>query len=73
MLLVEWKAGKVTEAFGSGTAAVITPVCNLCDKNENLQLSGGSVGAITQQLYDTLTHIQTGKREDPFGWITFVD
>ena len=71
-LMADIKAGKVTEAFGSGTAAVITPVCKLSYKNETLELSGGKVGEITQQLYDTLTGIQTGKREDTFGWVKFV-
>ncbi|MDD2309537.1 MAG: branched-chain amino acid aminotransferase [Desulfuromonadaceae bacterium] len=71
-LMAYIKAGRVTEAFGSGTAAVITPVCNLCYKNETLQLNGGKVGEITQRLYDTLTDIQTGKQEDIFDWITFV-
>ncbi|HEY5513637.1 MAG TPA: branched-chain amino acid aminotransferase [Geomonas sp.] len=71
-LMADIKAGKVTEAFGSGTAAVITPVGKLCYKGETLQLSGGLVGRITQQLYDTLTGIQTGKLEDTFGWVRFV-
>jgi branched-chain amino acid aminotransferase len=71
-LMADIKAGRVTEAFGSGTAAVITPVNRLCYKAETLQLSNGNVGRITRELYDTLTGIQTGKREDPFGWVRFV-
>ena len=66
------KAGKVTEAFGSGTAAVITPVGKLCYKDECIQLTNGKVGKITQKLYDTLTGIQTGKLKDEFGWVKFV-
>jgi branched-chain amino acid aminotransferase len=61
-LMAAIKAGTVTEAFGSGTAAVITPVGKLCYKDETLALSDGKVGAITRQLYDTLTGIQTGHR-----------
>ena len=72
-LMADIKAGRVTEAFGSGTAAVITPVGKLCYKNETLQLSGGNVGEITRQLYDTLTGIQTGTVADTFGWIRFVE
>jgi len=72
-LFADIRAGKVTEAFGSGTAAVITPVGKLCFKDECLELTGGQVGEITQKLYDTLTGIQTGRLEDTFGWITFVD
>lgn len=72
-LLADIRAGKVTEAFGSGTAAVITPVGKLCYKDEVLQLTGGKVGRITQTLYDTLTGIQTGKLKDDFGWVRFVE
>ena len=65
--------GLVTEAFGSGTAAVISPVGKLCYKDRCFQLSGGMVGTITQKLYDTLTGIQTGRLDDQFGWIRFVE
>ena len=71
-LFADIKAGKVTEAFGSGTAAVITPVGKLCYKNECIQLTGGKVGQVTQRLYDTLTGIQTGMLRDEFGWVRFV-
>ena len=72
-LMADIRSGKVTEAFGSGTAAVITPVGKLCYKDEVLELTGGNVGEITQRLYDTLTGIQTGKLQDEFGWVKFVD
>jgi len=72
-LMSDIRAGKVTEAFGSGTAAVITPVGKLCYKDECLQLTGGKVGEITQKLYDTLTGIQTGKLNDQFGWVKFIN
>lgn len=71
-LMTDLRNGKVTEAFGSGTAAVITPVGKLCFKDEIVQLSGGNVGELTQKLYDTLTGIQTGKLADEFGWVRFV-
>lgn len=72
-LMADIRNGKVTEAFGSGTAAVITPVGKLCYQEETFQLSGGKVGEITQRLYDTVTGIQTGTVADPFGWIRFVE
>ena len=72
-LMADIRSGKVTEAFGSGTAAVISPVGKLCYKDECLQLTGGKVGTITQNLYDTLTGIQTGRIADPFGWVRFVN
>ncbi len=71
-LMADIKAGKVTEAFGSGTAAVITPVGRLHYKGDTVQLGDGGVGNLTQRLYDTLTGIQTGQIPDDFGWITFV-
>lgn len=71
-LMADIKSGTVTEAFGSGTAAVITPVGKLHYKNETVQLGDGGVGSLTQKLYDTLTGIQTGTIPDEFGWVHFV-
>ena len=68
-LMTDIRAGKVTEAFGSGTAAVISPVGVLAYQGEDYTVGDGGVGAITRQLYDTLTGIQTGKIEDRFGWV----
>ena len=63
------KAGRLTEAFGTGTAAVISPVGELCFKGEKQKVGDGGIGRITQQLYDTLTGIQLGREPDPFGWV----
>jgi branched-chain amino acid aminotransferase len=71
-LISDIKNGKVTEAFGSGTAAVITPVGSLCYKDEKVQLGNGGVGNLSQKLYDTLTGIQTGVIADESGWVTLV-
>jgi branched-chain amino acid aminotransferase len=71
-LMADIREGRVTEAFGSGTAAVISPVGKLCYRDETLDIGGGKVGAITRQLFDTLTGIQTGKLVDSFGWVRFV-
>ncbi|MFZ3208223.1 MAG: branched-chain amino acid aminotransferase [Geobacteraceae bacterium] len=68
-LMADLRKGKVTEAFGSGTAAVITPVGALSFRGENLTVGDGGVGALTQKLYDTITGIQTGKIADRFGWL----
>ena len=62
-------SGKVTEAFGSGTAAVITPVGHLSYREILHQIGSGGVGPLTRKLYDTLTGIQYGRIEDMFGWI----
>ncbi|HOP40106.1 MAG TPA: branched-chain amino acid aminotransferase [Geobacteraceae bacterium] len=68
-LIDDIRAGKVVEAFGSGTAAVITPVGQLGYKNETLTIGDGCVGSLTQKLYDTLTGIQYGRIADSFGWV----
>jgi branched-chain amino acid aminotransferase len=68
-LVADIRAGKVKEAFGSGTAAVVTPVGVLGYKNESLKIGNGGVGNLTQKLYDTLTGIQYGKIPDTFGWV----
>lgn len=72
-LFADLKSGKITEAFGSGTAAVITPVGKLGYRDEAVTVGNGMVGEITRKLYDTLTGIQTGKVEDRHGWIRFVN
>ena len=63
------KAGRCTEAFGTGTAAVISPVGELCWKDEKVTLGDGSIGPVAQKLYDTLTGIQYGRLPDENGWV----
>ena len=65
--------GTLEEAFGSGTAAVVSPVGRLAWNDREITISGGEIGPLTQKLYDTLTGIQFGEVEDPFGWIVKVD
>lgn len=68
-----YAAGKLTEAFGTGTAAVISPIGELNDDGNIMTLSDGKIGPISQRLYDTLTGIQWGKIEDTMGWIVKVN
>jgi len=68
-IFADAKSGKMTEAFGTGTAAVISPVGVLAMKDEKVTLGDGGIGPLAQKLYDTLTGIQYGRLEDPFGWI----
>ncbi len=72
-LISDIKSGRLTEAFGSGTAAVISPVGKLCYMDECFSLGNEDAGEITRRLYDTLTGIQTGKVKDEFGWIKFPE
>ena len=64
--------GKLEEAWGSGTAAVISPIGELIWKDKKVIINGGKIGPTTQKLYDTLTGIQWGTVQDPFGWIVNV-
>jgi branched-chain amino acid aminotransferase len=63
------RSGKLTEAFGTGTAAVVSPVGELCFKGEKATVGDGGIGRITRRLYDKLTGIQLGQEPDPFGWV----
>ena len=62
--------GRLDEAFGTGTAAVISPVGKLGYEDKVYTINNGEIGPISQKLYDTLTGIQFGKLEDKNGWIT---
>jgi branched-chain amino acid aminotransferase len=63
------RSGKLTEAFGTGTAAVVSPVGELCFKGEKATIGDGGIGCVTRRLYDKLTGIQLGQEPDPFGWV----
>lgn len=60
--------GRLLEAFGSGTAAVISPIGELRWGDKIMKINNGEIGEISQKLYDTLTGIQWGKIEGPEGW-----
>ena len=62
------KAGKLEEAWGCGTAAVVSPIGKLSYLDEEYVINDGKIGETTQMLYDTLTGIQWGKIEDSYGW-----
>jgi branched-chain amino acid aminotransferase len=61
--------GSLTEVFGSGTAAVISPVSLLNFKDQNLVIGDGQTGPIAQKFFQHLTDLQYGRIDDPFGWI----
>ncbi len=60
--------GTLEEAWGCGTAAVVSPIGELRYKDKVFTVNGGKIGEVTQHLYDTLTGIQWGRIEDSFGW-----
>lgn len=65
--------GLLEEAFGTGTAAVISPIGELFWQGEKLVINNGETGEIAKRIYDSLTGIQTGTIEDPFGWTVRVE
>lgn len=68
-LLAALEDGSLEEAWGCGTAAVVSPIGKLAYGDKEYVIGGGKIGEVTQKLYDELTGIQWGKKEDPFGWV----
>ena len=63
------KSGALEEAWGCGTAAVVSPIGKLAYGDNEYVIGGGKIGEVTQKLYDILTGIQWGKVEDTFNWV----
>ncbi len=73
-LIEAQKNGTLEEVFGTGTAAVISPVGKLRYVDEVMTIGDGGIGEVSQKLYDTVTGIQTGKVADPYGnWHVCVE
>ncbi len=64
--------GTLTEAFGTGTAAVISPVGLIRYKKRDYTIGGGKMGLITKMLYDAVTGVQYGTRQDEYGWMKII-
>ncbi|MBR3679841.1 MAG: branched-chain amino acid aminotransferase [Oscillospiraceae bacterium] len=65
--------GKLNEVFGTGTAAVISPVGHLKYGDKVMTINNNEIGPISQKIYDTMTGIQWGEIADPFGWVVPVE
>ena len=76
-LIAAGENGKLTEAFGTGTAAVVSPVGELAYRDKHIMIGDKSVnngiGELTMKLYNTLTGLQWGRIEDTHGWVTDID
>ena len=71
-LMEAGRNGSLKEAWGTGTAAVISPIGELCYKGEKIVINDFKTGNVTQKLYDTLTGIQWGRLEDKYHWTKLV-
>ncbi len=63
------KTGELEEAWGCGTAAVVSPIGRLMYKDVEYVINEEKIGEVAQKLYDILTGIQWGRIEDDFGWV----
>ena len=63
------ESGALKEAWGTGTAAVISPIGEMGWEDKHVVVNGGKIGPLAQKLYDTLTGIQWGTQPDPHGWV----
>jgi branched-chain amino acid aminotransferase len=67
-MLTDARAGKITEVFGCGTAAVVAPVGVFEYESEIITINNNQSGPVAERLFHALTDIQYGRAEDPYGW-----
>ncbi|GLO67292.1 MULTISPECIES: branched-chain amino acid aminotransferase [Oceanobacillus] len=65
--------GELEEAFGSGTAAVISPIGQLTWEGKDMIINNGETGELSKRIYDTITGIQYGDLDDPFQWVQGIE
>jgi len=68
-VMTQAKQGKLTEAFASGTAVVISPVSEIHYKEAHVQIGDGQTGPLARKLFDEITGIQYGTKPDTHGWV----
>jgi len=64
--------GSLIESFGTGTAAVISPVGALHYKGRLCTINNGKTGELAKRLFDEIQAIQYGYKKDPYGWVITV-
>ena len=62
--------GQLKEVFGTGTAAIISPVGSLYYKGNTCSVNNGQIGTLAQRLFDDLQDIQYGQKKESYGWLT---
>ena len=63
------KEGRLKEVFGTGTAAVISPVGEILYEGTHYVINDGKIGPVAQDIYDTITDTQYGRIEDKYNWV----
>jgi branched-chain amino acid aminotransferase len=71
-ILEAGRSGRLKEAFGTGTACVISPVGWLSYKGQEVKVGEGGIGGLTQRLYDEILGLQYGDRPDSYDWVTLI-
>jgi branched-chain amino acid aminotransferase len=61
--------GSLTEAFGTGTAAIISPVGQISYQGRDYMVAGAKMGELSQKLYNEIIALQYGQKPDPYGWV----
>ncbi|MFA5182637.1 MAG: branched-chain amino acid aminotransferase [Syntrophales bacterium] len=67
-ILAACSKGIMKEAFASGTAAIVSPIGQICYKDREYPINEGKTGILTEKLYREILEIQYGEKDDPFGW-----
>ena len=65
-------SGRLSEAFGTGTAAVVSPVGQFTYRDRTVTLGENQVGPLTMKFFDALTAIQYGRQPDPHNWVELL-
>lgn len=71
-VIEEYEKGNVLEIFGTGTAAVISPVGSLTFKDKEMVINNGQPGEMSLKLFDAITDIQYGRAEDTHSWMYYI-
>jgi branched-chain amino acid aminotransferase len=72
-VIADVRAGRISEAFCMGTAAVLVPIGRIGYDGTDVVVNDGTPGPVASRLYQTLTAIQYGQSPDPYGWTSVLD
>lgn len=67
-IVADARSGLLTEVFGCGTAAVVSPIHSFMFDSETVTINEGKIGIVSLALKSALIGIQSGETADPFGW-----